>query len=375
MRTQFDIRSSDQDMRFYVNSAPQESFAVGRTGRKENPEALQGFHSQNLLFILDEASGIDDVIFEVARGALTSESARVMMTSNPTRTSGYFYESHHSNRALWSTLKVASLPAESSQVSARYAEEVATEYGEDSNVYRVRVLGEFPQAEDDVLVPLSLVEAAVGRDIEDTGYWRPVWGLDVARFGDDCTAVAKRAGNFVTEPVVWWRGADLMETVGRVARMYEQAKESDAEGGAPLKEPKTIAVDSIGIGAGVADRLRELGLPVVGVNVGERPREPGFMRLRDEVFWRMREWFEARDCKVVEDSALIGQICAMKYTHTSSGKLQLESKDDMKKRGMKSPDLADALALTFAVGLDVNERERVSDRYGKGRPRRSWRAA
>ena len=131
----------------------------------------------------------------------------------------------------------------------------------------------------------------------------------------------------------------------------------------------------IGLGAGVIDRLRELGLPVTAVNVGESARQPGFMRLRDELFWEVRRWFEARDCRIVEDSALVGELCSMQYKHTSAGKLQLESKDEMKKRGLKSPDLADALALTFAVGLDVNEEQVVKERYGKRQRRRSWRAA
>ena len=375
MRVQFALRSSDQDMRFYVDTAPGESFAVGRTGRKENPEALQGFHSPNLLFILDEASGIDDIIFQVARGSLTGEGARVLMTSNPTRTSGYFYESHHSNRELWHTAKVASFPSESSQVSERYSHEVAKEYGEESNVYRVRVLGDFPRSEDNVLVPLSLVESALERDIEDTGFWRPVWGLDVARFGEDRTALCKRAGQFLREPIISWRGADLMETTGRVMEEYRRAEDLDKAGASRLETPRTIAVDSIGLGAGVIDRLRELGLPVSAVNVGETARQPGFMRLRDELFWEIRRWFEARDCRIVEDSALVGELCSMQYKHTSAGKLQLESKDEMKKRGLKSPDLADALALTFAVGLDVNEEQTVKERYGKRQRRRSWRAA
>lgn len=369
LREQFAINTSTQDMRLYLKSAPESSFAVARAGDKSKPEALQGFHADNLLFILDEASGIDDIVFEVAQGALSTPDAKVLMTANPTRGSGYFFDSHHKMRSRWRTHRVSCL--DSPRVTRQYVEDVAAQYGEDSNVYRVRVLGEFPLSEDDVVIPLHLMEAAIVRDVEPSEAYRPVWGLDVARFGDDRTALAKRRGNALFEPVKSWHGADTMETVGRVVQEYRY-EEADLR-------PSEILVDVIGIGAGVVDRLQELGLPARGINVGESPTAEGFSRLRDQLWWRAREWFEERSCTIVQDDPLLSELAEVKYRIGSSSKIQIESKQEMKERGHKSPDLADAFILTFAGGLEINP-EATMDRYQKQlyrsrRHKRNWRTA
>jgi len=327
--------------RVFVHSDPDSAFAVARTARPERPEALQGFHAATLAFFIEEASGIEEVIFETAGGALSSEDSWVFMFANPTRTSGYFHRSHHENRGSW---RVYHVPCQSSsRVSPSYANTIAQEYGLDSNVYRVRVLGEFPETEDDSVMSLGLVEAAVGREVQQTEAG-VVWGLDVARFGDDTTCLAKRCGNIITEPLIEWKKVDLMQTVGRV---YQQFSETSFD-----KRPTSINVDVIGLGAGVVDRLRELGLPVRGINVGESPAlDPNrYMRLRDELWFRCRDWFDTRAVSMPPDAALIGELVSPKYKIESSGKLKVESKDDMKKRGVKSPNRADALCLTFAGG-------------------------
>jgi hypothetical protein len=295
------------------------------------------------------------------------------MTSNPTRTSGYFFDSHHKRRASWHTMRVAC--QDSSRVAPRYLDEMREAYGADSNIYRVRVLGEFPVSEDDVVIPLDLVEAAVSRQVQGVPF-KPVWGVDVARFGDDRTAIAVRLGNTMPQVVEHWHGADLMQTVGRIHDRYRDAQARDRAGVEGVL-PGEILVDVIGIGAGVVDRLRELGLPVRGVNVGESAAGDGrYMRLRDQLWWRAREWLEERDCAMVEDPALIAELTGVKYALTSSGKLQVESKDAMKERGMRSPDLADAWVLTFAGGLERRPEKWLRDRYrADNRPRKSWRAA
>lgn len=327
--------------RVTVKALPEEAFAVARTARPERPEALQGFHSDNLAFFIEEASGIDDVIFETAGGALSSRKSWVFMFGNPTRTSGYFYRSHHEAREQWRCYHV---PCQhSSRVGPEYAAGIALEYGEDSNVYRVRVLGEFPLSEDDSVIPLGLIEAAIGREVVPTEAGI-VWGLDVARFGDDSTALAKRKGNMLLEPVVEWRKMDLMQTAGRIAKEYNDT---------PIgKRPGAINVDVIGMGGGVVDRLRELGLPVRGINVGEAPAVDAarYMRQRDELWFLGREWFDSRAVCIPEDDKLVSELVGPKYRLESSGKLKVESKDDMKKRGVKSPNRADAFLLTFAGG-------------------------
>lgn len=325
-------------------SDPDEGFAVARTARKESPEAFQGFHAKHLLFIADEASGIDDVIFEVGQGAMSTSGAKTILTGNPTRTSGYFYNAFHKNRKRWWVRRVSCLECIEEGVpwvSKDYPEEVADEFGLESNVYRYRVLGEFAKEDDDAVIPLHEIESAVGRDISLAG--KCVWGLDVARFGDDRTALVKRFGNTVLEPARSWRSLDLMTVAGIVKKTFDETPKR-------LK-PHSIMVDSIGLGAGVADRLRELSLPVFDVNVGESaPNDDKFVRLRDELWWKGREWFLGRDVKLTDDDTLIGELSSVKYSYTSSGKIKVESKDEMKKRGVMSPDIADAFLLTFAIG-------------------------
>lgn len=330
--------------RVFVKADPESSFAVARTARPERPEALQGFHAATLAFVIEEASGIDDVIFETAGGSLSSDNSWVFLFGNPTRTSGYFHRAFHENRAAWRTYHISC--HDSSRVAPTYARDMAQEYGLDSNVYRVRVLGEFPLTEDDSVMSLGLVEAAIDREVQPIDV-STVWGLDVARFGDDTTCLAKRRGNIVLEPLIEWKKVDLMQTTGRVYREYSET---------PIeKRPAAINVDVIGLGAGVVDRLRELGLPVRGINVGESPAiDPArYMRLRDELWFRCRDWFDTRAVSMPKDQALIGELVSPKYKIESSGKIKVESKDDMKKRGVKSPNRADALCLTFAGGGEI----------------------
>jgi hypothetical protein len=322
--------------RFYLKSNPNESFAVARTARPERPEALQGFHSENILFLIDEASGVAENVFQVAEGALSTEGAFVVMAANPTREEGYFYDSHHKMRDRWAALHWDG--EQSPMVSRQYVDDMRAKYGVDSPIYQVRVKGNFATATDGV-IPLSLCEAARVREVQPIASAPVIWGLDVARFGDDSTALAKRKGNVQLEPTREWYGLDTMQVAGMIAAEYRDARE----------KPWCINVDVIGIGAGVVDRLEELGLPVRGINVAESASASiKYMRLRDELWFLGREWLEARDCRLADDDELIGELVTPKYKIESNGKIKVESKDDMKKRGVASPNRADAWLLTFA---------------------------
>jgi phage terminase large subunit len=225
-------------------------------------------------------------------------------------------------------------------VSDEFVEEMKMRYGEESNAYRIRVLGEFPLADDDTIIPIHLAEAASHRDVQVAEDTKPIWGLDVARFGTDKTALAKRVGPVITE-ISRWQGLDLMQTVGRVKAEYD--------GLPPSMRPQEILVDSIGMGGGVVDRLRELGLPVRGVNVGESPSMgTTYSNLRAELWFKMRGWLESRNSKIPKDDQLIAELTSIRYSFASSGKMRAESKDEMRKRGLASPDLADAACLTLA---------------------------
>jgi phage terminase large subunit len=328
-------------LRAELTGAPNEAFAVARTARQEQPEALQGFHSDNMLFLIDEASGVADAIFEVAAGAMSTHGAKTIMTGNPTRPYGYFHAAFHRARAIWHTMRVAC--TDSSRVGPAYPEEMAALYGRDSNAFKVRVLGEFPTAADDAIIGVDLIEAAYNRQVEPIAGRGTVWGLDVARFGDDMNALAIRRGNVMPAPVQVWAGMDTMQTAGRVMRLYEDTPRDDL--------PVQIAVDVIGIGAGVVDRLVELGLPAVGINVAENAAlQARYWRQRDELWFGVREWLMARNCRMARDEELARDLVAPTYSIRSEGQVVVERKEETKKRLGRSPDRADAFCLTFALG-------------------------
>ncbi len=329
--------------RLEVVGSEAEAFAVARTARKEQPEAFQGFHSENMLFIVDEASGVDQLIFEVGQGAMSSTGAKTIMTGNPTRSSGYFYDAFHSDTGVWHTMKVSC--ADSTNVTPSFIQEMEDKYGDESNVYRVRVLGEFSQEGDDTVIPLSWIESAVERDVVQSPTQKVIWGLDVSRFGADRTALCKRRGKEILEPVTTWQGKDLMQTCGLIMAEYKRLENFADE------RPDEILVDSIGLGSGVCDRLSEMGLPARGINVSEAPStsDKTYLRLRDELWFKAREWFQGRDCKLPENcSELAAELSVPRYEYTSSGRIKVESKDNMKKRGLRAPDLADSFCLTLA---------------------------
>lgn len=321
----------------HLVGAEKENFGSARTARKDQPEALQGAHSENMMFIIDESSGIPSIIFETAEGSLSTLGAKVIMFSNPTRTSGYFYDSFHKNRAQWWTKKVSCF--ESTKVSPSYITEMAATYGIESNVYRVRVLGEFPNSSDDAVISLKDLEDSVGRGIE--GFGPIVWGIDIARYGSNRSALSKRQGPKLLEKTKWWAAKDLMQTSGIIFKEWEET---------PIeKRPERIIIDVVGLGAGVADRLKELGLPIVGLNVCEAPSESlKYARLRDELWFAAREFFENKTSDIFDDDALISELSGPTYKILSSGKIQVESKDEMKDRGLNSPDLGDSFVMTFA---------------------------
>lgn len=331
-----------------------ENFIVARASNKDRPDAFQGFHADHMLFIADEASGIHDVIFQVAQGAMSTPGAKTLLAGNPVRSSGYFFDSHQPRMARrWVQMTVSSL--DSRWVHPSYAEDIAHKYGINSNVYRIRVLGQFPLEEDDVIIPISYVEAAIQREAIDRMY-EFIWGVDVARYGNDRTTLCKRAGPYIPEPIMAWQGKDLHETAGRIRFEYEGTPDD--------QKPKEILIDSIGYGAGVVDMLFHWGLPVRGVNVAEsqsgiyKGQQKIYRRLRDELWFRARDWFINASPSIPDDIDLVGELTMPKYTFTPTGEITVEGKEDFrneaKKAGVEflSPDKAEALIMTFAAGLE-----------------------
>jgi len=338
IRSQFEINTE----RCFLKAAPEECFAVSRTASKDRPEALQGFHAENLLFVIEEASGIPEPVFEVAQGALSTPGAKVLMAGNPTRLSGFFYDAFHRMRDRWVCIRVSSEDVERAR---GHIEDIRERYGEDSNAYRVRVLGEFPSTEDEQVIPLDWIESAIEREI-DSSMYQPIWGLDVARFGDDETALIKRVGRRLPEPSKTWKHKNTTQVVGLVQNEYEEAED----------RPQEIMVDSIGVGAGVLDLMLDQGLPARGINVGEvASARDRFFRLRDELWWKGRQWFEGKDVSISDDPRLIHELSTPYYAYNAAGKVVVESKSDLKSRGVKSPNVADAFLLTLAGKSDVKD--------------------
>ncbi len=351
--------------RMFLKAAPEEGFAVARVGNKENPEALQGFHSPNMLFIFEEASGIPEKVFEVGVGALSTPGSRVLMCGNPTRLDGYFYNAFHRLQHTWKTIHVSS---EDVPRARGHIQKVIEEYGKESNEYRVRVRGEFPSTEEEQVIPRHLIDAAANRPVAPVKVYRPVWGVDVAWLGKDSSAMAKRRGNALMEPVSVRKGLNPSQVAGWVLQELRETPKEDW--------PSEILIDSIGIGAGVVSTLWEKNcpVPVRGVAVSESPaNRDRYYRLRDELWFTAREWFEQLDCVLPDDPQLVFELSAVHMLPPrDDGKLRVEPNAETKKRTKRSPDRASAFVLTFAGGWELAEEIPVEDRYSRKRYRNNY---
>lgn len=341
--------------------APETWKVVAQKWSEHKPDAFGGLHNggRGQCTIMDEGSGIAQSIFEVAEATNTDPDSFLFTFGNPMKKASYFYQIFTRFRHRWLTMTVDTRRAKAA--NQKQIEAAIEDYGLNSDYVRVNVLGEFPETDADTLIALHLMEAARRREIDISAVSgvKPIWGLDPARFGDDRTALAKRRGRKLLEPVSSWRGLDTMQTAGKVKALYDDTP--------PAERPSHIVVDTIGIGSGVADRMREMGLPVFMLNVSERPSIDGkYAKLRDELWWKCRQWFEGLDVEA-QDDALMGELADLLYSFTSNGQIKAESKDDVKKRLGRSPDLADAFVATFAVHPVQIEAD--MDRYARARYR------
>lgn len=284
-------------------------------------------------------------IYDAAEGVLTSGGAKQLRIGNPTTTSGEFYDTHHSKRGLWRNIHISAFDSPNltgEEVPAAVAERLVTrqwvedrleEWGEDSPIYQVRVLGEFPDQAEGSLIALSWVEAAVERTPEAEG--AVTLGVDVARQGSCESVVYARQGQRILHMEAW-RSSDLMETTGRVGRVAKQYGAT------------SINVDGTGMGAGVVDRLAEQGYPALAVLVGSKPADAEqFAMLRDEIWWALRERIREGEIGPITDGKTQAQLSSIQYGFDSRSRIRVEAKDQMQKRGLASPDRADALCLAF----------------------------
>lgn len=345
--------------RLTLRTQEEKWFAVARTATK--PDAMQGFHSESLLFVVDEASGVDNKIFEPILGALTGEETRFIMVGNPTKTEGFFYDAFTKNRNMFNCI---TLNAENSKrVSKDFVSAIIALYGKDSDPYRVRVAGEFPKSQPDTFISLELIERAINNyrykeHPKDERLVNIHLGVDVARFGDDESVIyltkEYEGGLYlsVIQEVVYKN--TTVELTGRTKAIVRQLN---------AQHPKFVVnvnVDGGGVGAGVVDELEsdhsDLNYKVIeqtfGGQGGTLNEEPIKYSNNTGLLWgNVRRLLLAEKLWLAEDNTLIKQLSTRKYSVDEDGNIRLERKQEMKKRNEESPDRADSLSLSLGTNI------------------------
>ena len=368
----------------------EDRYAMGLSA--DTADEFQGFHSPNMLIVVDEAEGVSDEIYEAIEGVMTSAECKLLLIGNPTTVTGVFRRAFHEESHLYYNVTISALDSPNvtagkvqipGLTTARWVKERKEIWGEDNPLYRARVLGEFPDLAEDALIRLSEIEAAGKRDHpsslvepaadqsksaspdpastpDDNQELAPsvdaarsgsdrttdantdpangeelVLAVDVARFGSDRSVILRRRGQRVEE-IRTFQKLDTMQLTGWVAAAIQEF------------QPARVCIDEIGVGAGVVDRLREQGYQVKGINVARLARQDKlFANLRAEGYWRLRELFATGAISIPTDSRLMGELAALRYSYDSQGRIIMESKEAMRQRGQASPDVADALMLAF----------------------------
>ena len=323
------------------------------------PDKMQGLKCANMLVIVDEASGILPDIYEAIFGLLTGARAKLLLIGNPLQPSGVFYESHRPG-SPYKRLHISSLESPNiiageevvpGLASIEWLEERKQEWREDSPTYHSRVLGEFPEMSEDVLIPLAWCEAALGREYPEEYNRMDLWmGADIARRGGDRIVLLIR-DSLAVRHIDITTHRNLMETTGRVIRLAEKW-------GIPANR---VYLDDGGMGGGVTDRLRELDFSVSAIDFSGRACDANrFANIRAESYWFLRDALDPRQegipLAIPKLYSKLAEECTMAHRgFTSKGQILLEKKKEIKKRLGRSPDLADALALTYVArkGVDI----------------------
>lgn len=361
-----------------------ECFAFAKAAVAQNPQSFQGVHSQFVMFIFDEASGIPQSIFDAAEGSCSHAGsvgldgqALFVCTGNGNLASGPFYDSHNKNKAAWKCLSFSS--RNSPFCGAEYIARQEELYGKDSNQVRIRINGQFPKDDPDTLIAHDWAEEARIRDIREDRRTPRVAGLDPKGSGADSIGFCIRQGQVAYRFEEWNASWEENQIIGHVMQLWK-ARAFDE-----------INIDCIGVGSGVCSVLEAQGVPVRRVNVASPPLfNPENHRLRDDLWWAAREWFSARNCRLhaaeTPDTPVnvkskhfawlekaIHELTTPKYTPSASGKIEVESKDKLRKaeRIGHSPGLADAFVLTFATRLPIARDNRAFLREAQHRARQA----
>lgn len=331
----FEYHATKGNMNLVSVENPEQWRCDAMTSREENSEAFAGLHaaSSTPFFLFDEASAIPEKIFEVAQGGLTDGEPMFFQFGNPTRNTGFFRSCFGKLAHRWKTKQIDSRTVEGTnkELMSKWVED----YGEDSDFVRVRVRGTFPRAAVCQLISGELVTNAVKNKLHFSKYdFAPkILGVDVAWYGDDRNAIFLRQG--LAAKLLWQgREVDSVDVAGLVAQ-YEDEHGTDA-----------TFIDA-GMGNGVIDQLRRLGRNPIPVYFGGKSNNPQYLNKRSQMWGDMKDWLKL-GAMIPDISELFDDLTGPEYFMTLKGQVQLEKKEDMKKRGLSSPDLADALALTFS---------------------------
>jgi phage terminase large subunit len=357
-------------------------YAIGFTTsvtKQDEGVKFQGFHADHILVILDEAPGIDPKIWEAIEGARAGGDVRILVLGNPTISSGPFHEAFHASREAWNLFTISafdtpnldgisltyigadgksvtvgngdrdllSLPDEELDkncrpylTTRRWVKERFIEWGPNSPLFEARVCGSFPKQSEDSLISLAWLEAAQIRKLVGSGAITA--GLDVAGPGEDETVLVLRMGALIIGLYHWPDADPRGQVVAKLNEVREQLG--------------SVNVDSIGIGWGIYLHLVDMGFAAVPINVGESAHDTEkYANRKAELYWGLRLRFKDGDVAGLTDERAIGQLSGIRYKHNSRGQIQIESKEDARKRGVKSPDRAEAVMLAFASDstLDV----------------------
>lgn len=344
--------------------------------KEEQAETLAGFHGEHLLLVVDESSGVPDPVYIPVEGAMTQEDNKLLLIGNMTKDKGYFYDSHfHTEiKKAWKRLHWNS--EDSTNVDKSYPLYMAAKYGKESNVYRIRVKGDPPLSDETTLIPLAWAQQCIGNEISVSEEDPLYLGVDVARHGDDSSVILPRKGLRI-DPWEEFQGMDTVWVAGQVSQVYQ---ELEADG---------VAIDEIGIGAGVYDTLFRKNLPgLQGVNVANSSSDQlQWHRLRDELWLAvrdkcMRSQYSFPVAKLPGEQETFGdqianELSSLTYDFDANGAFLVESKKAAKLRGVVSPNVADALCLTeyfHNVATRVWNKKKPRKRPHLGQQSRAFRS-
>jgi hypothetical protein len=328
-------------------------YAEGQSWSEENPDAFAGAHSQIAMMVkFDEASGVSDSIWNVAEGFFTdlAELRMWVVISNPRRNTGRFFDCFHKDAAYWDHVSIDSRMVEG--IDNAVYKRIAEKYGEDHDVTRVEVKGQFPRTGSNQFIGRELVEDAQMRDLEPDSGSALLMGVDVARYGNNDSVIRFRQGRDARSiPAVRFNGLNTMELAEEVAHLIDKYR------------PDGCFVDGGGVGGGVVDRLKMLGYKVIEVQSGGKPRDgEKYVNKRAELWGELKEWLTF-GC-IDKTTLLAEDLTGPEYEVIQRGQIKIESKESMKKRGLESTDDADALGLTFSSNIARRDMQ-TSRRMGR----------